>query len=70
MNDAESRAETTHLPPGAGVLIYTDGLADSLPSVDASTSRRLVEVLADPQGRTFVEWLGGLAVAFTRTADW
>jgi len=52
MDHSEYRAETAMLPPGAGVLVYTDGLTDSLPPTDPSPSMRLVELLANPQGRT------------------
>ncbi len=52
MDNTQYREATTRLPRGAGVLLYTDGLTDSLPSIDPSPSSRLVELLADPSGRT------------------
>jgi sigma-B regulation protein RsbU (phosphoserine phosphatase) len=48
--DAEYELGTAVIPPGGGLLLFTDGLTDSIPGKDPA--ERLCGVLADNSGRT------------------
>ena len=49
-SEAAFEARTTLLPPGGALLVFTDGLTDSIPGENAEN--RLCDALADSSGRT------------------
>jgi serine phosphatase RsbU (regulator of sigma subunit) len=49
-SDAEYEAGTAIVPPGGALLLFTDGLTDSIPG--PNPENRLRDALADSSGRT------------------